>query len=217
MSLRRVLGWCLFMGIVGSQAWTTEDNSPVAGGNSVAVKAAVPAPETFVRSGIDQTIQAITGSQTREERYEKVKVIFQKYFDLPRLAGFSLGGSAWGGLSEDEKNAFIEKYSEFVLRFYLGKLEGYNSNKIEVGTSEIKKGTHATVPTLIEIGNTKAKLKYSLILKDSEWKIYDVEIEGVRLSLTYREQFVSALNSKKFVGLIEDLDRLINKAKGEKT
>ena len=166
----------------------------------------VPAPDSVVQTGIDQTINAITESKTSEERYEKVKIIFQKYFDLPRLAGFSLGGSAWGSLSEDEKNIFIEKYSEYVLRFYLGKLEGYSSNKIEVGKAEMKKETHATVPTLVEVGGTKAKLKYSMILKDSEWKIYDVEIEGVRLSLTYRDQFVSILNSKKFTGLVEELD-----------
>ena len=217
MILRPVFNLCFLFSLGSSQAWTADSSSPTVSGNSQVLETAVPAPETFVKAGIDQTIKAITESQNSEERYEKVKVIFQQYFDLPRLAGFSLGGSAWAGLSEDEKNTFIEKYSEFVLRFYLGKLEGYNSNKIEVGTSEIKKGTHATVPTLIEIGNTKAKLKYSMILKDKDWKIYDVEIEGVRLSLTYRDQFVSSLKSKNFVGLIEDLDRLINKAKGEKT
>jgi phospholipid transport system substrate-binding protein len=176
----------------------------------------VAGPEVFIKQGIDGTIAAITENKDREVRYEKVKEIFWNNFDLPRLAGMSLVGDAWKSLSNEEKNIFIDKYSEFVLRFYLGKLEGYNSNKIVVGEAEVKNGTKATVLTSVEFGGKMAQLKYSLTLKDSAWKIYDVEVEGVRLSSTYRNQFQSSLNSKKFKGLIEDLDQLIQNTKEAK-
>jgi phospholipid transport system substrate-binding protein len=176
----------------------------------------VAAPETFVKSGIDSIIEVIVNEKDRGERYRKVKKIFLKSFDLPRLAGMTLGGSSWRELKMEQKVAFTDKYSEFVLSFYLDKLEGYDGNKIEVGEPEFKSnGKKAIVPTLIEFQGKQAQLKYSMILGEKSWKIYDVEVEGVRLSSTYRNQFQDVLKKSQFEGLIAELDRLISQARVE--
>jgi phospholipid transport system substrate-binding protein len=126
----------------------------------------------------------------------------------------TLGGSSWRELEMGQKVTFTEKYSEFVLSFYLDKLEGYDGNKIEVGEPEFKsKGKKAIVPTGIEFQGKMAQLKYSMILGENSWKIYDVEVEGVRLSSTYRNQFQDVLRKSDFDGLISELDRLISQAR----
>lgn len=174
----------------------------------------VAAPETFVKSGIDSIIDVIVNEKDRAVRYKKVKEIFHKSFDLPRLAGMTLGGSSWRDLSMDQKVTFTDKYSEFVLSFYLDKLESYDGNKIEVGEPDFKsEGKKAIVPTNIEFQGKMAQLKYSMILGKDSWKIYDVEVEGVRLSSTYRNQFQDVLEKSEFEGLIAELDRLIGQAR----
>lgn len=172
------------------------------------------APDQVVKQGIDELIQVIQTEKASELRYQKVKSIFGKYFDLPRLAGMTLGGQSWRGLSMDQKRSFTEKYSEFVLAFYLSKLEDYNGQKVQVGSPELKSGgKKALVPTTVEFQGKEALLKYSMVQKGDTWQIYDVEVEGVRLSSTYRNQFQGVLNKSKFEGLLAELDRLIAQSK----
>ena len=77
-------------------------------------------------------------------------------------------------------------------------------------------GKKAIVPTQVEVQGNMAELKYSCILNKEGWRIYDVEVEGVRLSTTYRNQFSDVLEKNKFSGLMAELDRLIEQA-GQKT
>jgi len=58
-----------------------------------------------------------------------------------------------------------------------------------------------------------AKVNYSMSSKNGKWLVYDFEVEGVRLSSTYRSQFAKVLKEKGFDGLMGELNRLLNKYK----
>lgn len=174
-------------------------------------------PEDFVKKNIQDIIEIVvkekgTSDAEIEARRQKIKDIFVSCFDLPRLAGMTLGGSEWKQLNLEQKKLFTEKYAEFVLSFYIGKIENYNNNKIVFGDVDIKSGgKRATVNTKVEFQGAMAKMNYSLTMLDNQWKIYDVEVEGVRLSTTYRSQFQSILRKSSFEGLIAEIDKLIAK------
>jgi phospholipid transport system substrate-binding protein len=170
-------------------------------------------PDVILRDGINEIIDVILKIEDRGTRFEKVKEIFFRSFDLPRLAGMTLGGTHWRSLDMKQKVLFTEKYSDFVLTFYLDKLESYDGNKVKVGSPELKsKGKKAIVPMEVEFQGNMAKLNYSMVASKQGWKIYDVEVEGVRLSTTYRNQFVEVLEKSKFDGLIAELERLTKQA-----
>jgi phospholipid transport system substrate-binding protein len=174
-------------------------------------------PDEFVKKNIQDIIEIVVKAKGNSEaeveaRRQKIKDIFVSCFDLPRLAGMTLGGAEWKQLTLDQKKFFTEKYAEFVLSFYIGKIENYNNNKIEFGNVEVKSGgKRATVNTRVEFQGAMAKMNYSLTMLDQQWKIYDVEVEGVRLSTTYRSQFQSILRKQSFEGLIAEIDKLISK------
>lgn len=178
--------------------------------NAEAMKA-----DQFIQKNIQDIIEIVVNNKDeskKEEKRSKIRTIFIECFDLPRLAGMTLGGTEWKQLSLEEKKLFTEKYAEFVLSFYVSKIEGYNNNKVVVDKATLKSGgKRAVVPTKVEFEGAMANINYSLSLFEKKWRIYDVEVEGVRLSTTYRAQFQSILRKSSFEGLIAEIDKLIAK------
>ena len=115
-------------------------------------------------------------------------------------------------LTDQQKSDFSQKFARFVLEFYLDKLDKYDRNKIEFVGEDIK-GSRATVMTLLEYQGKMAKVNYSMTQKGNKWLVYDFEVEGVRLSSTYRSQFSKVLKEKGFDGLMTELNKLLNKYK----
>lgn len=167
-----------------------------------------------IKGSVGQIVQILSthkGAEKKEERNKKISEIFYANFDLIKLTRYTLK-SHWKELSTEQKKTFVNKYAEFVLSFYTGKLDTYNNNKVEYKSSEYSSsGKKATVYTLVEYNGAMSKVNYNMSLKDDQWKIYDVEIEGVRLTSTYRSQFQSQLDKNGFDGTIKAIDDLISK------
>ena len=70
----------------------------------------------------------------------------------------------------------------------------------------------AEVQTTIMTKKADIPINYRVILKGSEWKVYDVVIEGVSLVSNYRNQFSEILSSKPPDGLIDTLRKKVAKA-----
>jgi len=56
--------------------------------------------------------------------------------------------------------------------------------------------SQAEVPTKIVTASTEIPVKYRMIRKEREWRIYDVVIEGASLVNNYRSQFSQLLLNK---------------------
>jgi phospholipid transport system substrate-binding protein len=175
-------------------------------------------PKAVIKKGLDDLIGIIIAHRDDKDfskRDEKIREIFYSSFDLVKMSGMTLGRTIWKEkLSNDQKQRFINKYAEFILTFYISKLSEYNDNKIEIKDPLYKsKGKKATVLTTVEFNGTDAKVQYSLSKTSKGWRIYDVEVEGVRLTTTYRSQFQGSFNKKGFDLLITELDNLIKRVK----
>lgn len=167
----------------------------------------------YVKGSVDEIINVIETMKKgdKEKRRAKISSVFYESFDPVRLTAMTLK-SSWKELDNDQKKAFTKKYSEFVLSFYANKLESYNNNKVVYSKEEYKSGgKKAVVFTMVEFEGAMAKVNYSLAFKNDAWKIYDVEVEGVRLTSTYRSQFQSLLKKKSFEKVLEEMDKLIKK------
>lgn len=183
---------------LSSSLWAYEKSDPTA------------TVEEAVGKIVDIAIKMKSDEQD-EARFDAFRKVFQQYFDVRRLSAMTLGGPAWKSLDKGQKSAYSKKFTDFVVSFYTGKLKEYDNNKIVYKEPRFKsKGKKAIVPSLIEYQGKMAKLNYSMVFKKGVWKMYDVEVEGIRLSSTYRSQFKDVLKKDKFEGLLKELDRLID-------
>ena len=170
-------------------------------------------PKVFLEHRVDQLLEVLKSSDSFEKKKTDLGEIFRTSFDMVQLSGMALGRESWLSLKTDEKKAFISKYTEFILSFYTSNMDGYNGEGLSMGEATLKsKGKKAVVPFSIIVDGKSVAMTYSLKKsKSNGWKIYDVEVEGVRLSTQYRNQFTSIIKKKGFEGLLIEMDHLIKK------
>ena len=66
-------------------------------------------------------------------------------------------------------------------------------------------GSQAEVQTRIVTSSKEIPISYRVILKGSDWKVYDVVIENVSLVMNYRTQFNDILAKNTMEQLLETL------------
>lgn len=171
------------------------------------------APLAKLQTAVNSIIKILSSPGGREQKRKDIAEIYHGTFDLVGMAQMTLG-SDWKGLSDEQKRAFAARYGDFVFYFYLGKLESYENNRVEYeGAEFIGQGDKALVRTLVEYQGAMAKMIYSMRNKKEEWRVYDVEIEGVRLSKQFQSQFQKLFKEKSFEAVMAELDSLIERHK----
>jgi len=173
---------------------------------------AAAAPIEDLKSTVTQVIEILESKKSLKAKRSAISEVYYKNFDSEKLAQTTLK-SEYKQLSDDEKKKFAERYSRFVLVFYLDKIDKYNRNKVEFVGDEIRDNKTAIAKTLFEYQGKMANVNYFMKEKDGRWMIYDFEIEGVKLSTTYRSQFSKVLRERGYDGLIVEIDRLLAKYK----
>ena len=171
--------------------------------------AATVAPLQVVQSGSEKGLEIIKSSLSsgdsnlREHRDEILKIVDQ-YFDFEEMAKRSLG-PAWRDLPPGKKEEFVRYFKQLLFNIYVSRIEAAATPTTHIAYGgEAVEGPYATVKTRVAgENNPDVQIDYRLCLKGTEWKVYDVVIEGISLVGNYRQQFRSILNKETFDGLLK--------------
>ncbi|RME89363.1 MAG: ABC transporter substrate-binding protein [Candidatus Hydrogenedentota bacterium] len=180
------------------------------------VQAVSASPLEDLKITVNQILSILKSKKSIAQKRKQISDIYRQKFDHRGLALVTLKRDWKYTLKKEaDRKAFVKKYSDFILAFYLSKIGKFQNNKVVFQGETIKrKGKKAIVHTLMETNEHKmAKVDYFLAKRGNTWKVYDVEIEGIRISSTYRNQFVPILKKKGIEGLLSTLDKLIRKYK----
>jgi phospholipid transport system substrate-binding protein len=137
-----------------------------------------------------------------EAKKKEIVEIVTPIFDFSLMAKLTLGRKYWPGLAKEKQERFTELFVERLKESYLEKLtrSTYTDEKILYNAPfEVKKKIH--IPTDLISKDNKISMLYKLYKSEQDWKIYDIEIEGVSIITTYRSQFDQVLSK----GTIDDL------------
>jgi phospholipid transport system substrate-binding protein len=166
-------------------------------------------PQDELKKAVTQVLKTLDSKKSIKEKRSIISGIYNENFDLEKMASNTLK-SEYKKLDDSQKRQFAQKFGKFVLEFYLDKIDKYNRNKVEF-TGEETKGNRAVVKTLLEYQGKMANVNYFMTERDGRWLVYDFEVEGVRLSSTYRSQFAKVLKEQGAEGLNRELDKLLAK------
>jgi phospholipid transport system substrate-binding protein len=136
----------------------------------------------------------------QQEKNKEVVKIVEPIFDYNLMAKLTLGRKYWPGLSEKNRERFVDLFVARLKATYIDKLSLYTDEKV-VYETPVQEGIKVQIPTSVISKNNKIAMMYKLYKSPNSWKIYDIEIEGVSLISTYRSQFYDILSK----GTIDDL------------
>lgn len=125
-------------------------------------------------------------------------------------------GPKWREFTPDQKSKFEEAFAALLRATYIEKLDGYNGEQVDF-TGEISstKGDKAEVQSSIQMKDKPIPVAYRLLIKNGEWKVYDVRIENVSLIENYRGQFKDILLRGSADDLIKKVEEKAREVKNE--
>lgn len=169
-------------------------------------------PMGRVRDSIERVIAILQDqSMDREARWRKIYVIIDEGFDF-RSMSQSVLATEWKRAAPDERERFIEFFSQYIAETYRSKIEAYTGQQI-VYKSEVIDGDRAVVETEIVTETADIPVGFRLKNNDGQWYAYDVVIEGVSLVANYRSTFAAIANNEGMDGLLADIQRRIDRYK----
>jgi phospholipid transport system substrate-binding protein len=159
-------------------------------------------PNELLRSKWDAVALVLQKNDINEQaKAEKIDEIITPAFDFELMAKLSLGEKHWPKFNQRQREDFIRLFVEKLRTVYREKISRYDNDVATLKPPlESRKGT-AWIPMEVVSQERKVGLLYKLRKADDRWMIYDVEIEGVSVLLTYRAQFDDILSN----GTVEDL------------
>ena len=157
--------------------------------------------DNLLKTNLDAVFTILQKNDLDQQAKNKEIIdIVTPMFDFELMARLSLGKKHWSGLSQDKKERFIELFIKRLKASYLSNFNLYTDEKVLYEPSvQVKKKIHA--PTYLVSKDKKISILYKFYKAQTNWKIYDLEIQGVSIIRSYRSQFSSILES----GTVDDL------------
>jgi len=165
-------------------------------------------PEEVIKTGTEQILKLVKQypEDTRARR-EKIQAVIDGYFDFEAMARLAVG-PRWRNLSAENQQEFTREFSRLLFNTYIGDIEEYAGQEISYKTRSIYQG-YVVVEVLVREQGGTVSLDYNLHLRDGNWKVYDVDVQGMSLIVNYRDQFDPILANGSFDDLSRKLRREI--------
>ncbi len=169
-----------------------------------------------LKGTLDQIIEVLNDPSLKtpdkeDERRNTLLKLAKERFDEREFARRALGAH-WRKRTEEEKEEFVEVFSDLVERTYLKKIDAYLakaesfSGENIVYLNETVKGPYAVVETnVITNKDTEFPVHYLFKNKQGDWLVIDIAIEGISFVKNYRAQFKEILAGSSFEELIAKL------------
>jgi len=153
-------------------------------------------PQDRLKAGIDSVITilsdpALKGANKRAERQTKLRTVADSFFDWHELSRRAAAEN-WRKYTPKQQEDFVASFSELLQKTYIRKLEKYNNEKVLYLKEQID-GNQAFINTQVQMKDKSIPINYVMI-KHSQWLVYDVFVEGVSLVKNYRTQFAKILS-----------------------
>lgn len=153
------------------------------------------AATTFVSDLLSKALQSLADkSLTDEQREKQFRTMLDTKFDMPRISRFVLG-RYWTTASEQERQNFQKLFEDYVVRAYSARFSQYSGEQVKVTGARPESETVTLVTSQIirPNGAPPAKIDWRVRKQDNDLKIVDIDVEGVSMLVTQREEFGSVI------------------------
>jgi len=171
-------------------------------------------PVQTVHESVDAILALLKDDTlSQDDRRAKIRAHINTRFDFDAMSQRTLATN-WKKATKQEKEKFIDLFSQLIENTYIGKIEAYTNEKVEYPGEKVK-GNKALVETLIIAASADIPVDYKLYKKGDTWWVYDVIIEGVSLISNYRSSYQEIVKKEGFDGLLAKMQEKIDELSSE--
>lgn len=135
-----------------------------------------------------------------------VDAAIMPHVNFERMTALSVG-RAWRQATADQQKALIAEFRTLLLRTYSGALSQVGDKQIKVRPFRGDASADEVIVRSEVVGGRgdPVQIDYRMEKAGSTWKIYDVNVLGIWIVQTYREQFAQEISARGIDGLIRSL------------
>jgi len=152
-------------------------------------------PAGFISELVNKALQALDNrALSNEDRVHQFRDLLERDFDIARIARFVLG-RYWNEATDQERQQFQKLFEEYVVQGYAQRFSEYSGETVKITGSRPESETSTLVQSQIisPKGAPPAKVDWRVRKDDGGFKIVDVDVEGVSMVLTQREEFSAVI------------------------
>ena len=172
-------------------------------------------PKDFVQQTVDSAAKALDQNLSKELKISKLKVIALNNVDIEGIGLYSLGKHR-KNISSQQKNEYLDIFTQYFLKSFSSRLAQYSDPKIRVDSQKKLNEKYTMVSSVLIATEDKPEVKidWRVITKDIDHPlIIDLIIEGVSLAKVQKEEFNSIIqnNDGDINALFINLKEFVNK------
>jgi ABC-type transporter MlaC component len=152
----------------------------------------------FTQTLIDKGFTILREGGDKSTRVRNFDAFIVQHMDARKTALFTLGHYRRGA-PDGVLNPFVDAFTDYATAIYGAHLVDFSSATLRVTGDTINKPGDVTVMTVAEGGGLREPLRIAFRLAGANgaYKIVDVQVAGIWLSVEQREQFASALSQNR--------------------
>ena len=144
----------------------------------------------------------------KEKRKNELRNLLQEKFDMELISKVILGGNVVKNSSSAQLKKFAEIFELHIVKIYSSQLGTYKGQVFEVNNTEIKKKEAFVYSTITSPDYPTTNIVWRIRERNTVPKVIDMQVEGVSLLRTKKNDFAMILNQVGLEGLIEKLDEM---------
>lgn len=150
--------------------------------------------QDFVQSMANRAI-GFLGNEglSQAQKKNSFRKLLQDSFDMKTIGRFSLG-RYWRFATPDQRNEYQKLFEKMVINVYSDRFSEYTGQKFETRSFR-EEGTKDTLVTsyIVPEQGPEIEVEWRVRYKKGRYKVVDVIVEGVSMSVTQRSDFSSVI------------------------
>ena len=165
----------------------------------------------FVEKLGKQVVEKVSNTEiTEQERYNNFKQLYLSSFDNYYISRFVLG-RYWKTIDKVIQKQFVASFNNYIVATYAPKFKGWEGTFKAVDSLLENNYYNVKMDILIKDGPTLKMMWKMYLNKNKEFKILDVNIDGVSMLVTQRAEFLSVIKNHPngVEGLIDAMNKKV--------
>lgn len=149
----------------------------------------------FVQATADAGLKFLSNpSATMTEKKAQFRKLLDNSFDLDTIGRFALG-RYWNSATPAQQRDYLTQFRRMVVDVYANRFGDYKGQKFETKSFRSISDTDTLVTSFIHPvgGGEDIQVDWRVRLKGGKYKIVDVLVAGVSMSVTQRSDFASVI------------------------
>ena len=165
----------------------------------------------FVEKLGKQVVEKVSNTEiTEQERYNNFKQLYLSSFDNYYISRFVLG-RYWKTIDKVIQKQFVASFNNYIVATYAPKFKGWEGTFKAVDSLLENNYYNVKMDILNKDGPTLKMMWKMYLNKNKEFKILDVNIDGVSMLVTQRAEFLSVIKNHPngVEGLIDAMNKKV--------